>query len=450
MRIQLLCDHKWRDLPNLTAIKLKLEQLGHAVLVSTTKDAVPLANLFRPDCVVFNHLFGETYRKLSRALNEAGVAVVLLPTEGAMRPEYESIAAGEFADFSACDLFLPWSERAARLLRERWTLPEDAAPVTGCTRFDFYSPVFASTITSRDDFCRQYGLDQTRPIVTWATQYGYAHLVESAAAREKLRREAADVGLNECNARIGLDFDDLPRIHAQGREEAARAFFSAAKALPKLQFVLRPHPIEDRNFYRVKMRDLNLDNVVFCPSDYIWNVLNASDVHLHRQCTTAVEAWMWDKPSIEMGMDDFPQRRWSDHEAGSDTIRDTESLIQTIQSYLDGRKVDDKVKCYRREYISANYGPMDGQRCAAAAQSISAFLERRGRRRRYRDSMGEVAVAPRDALTAGLRYLLAKKPNESLIRVSQPSTGPEDKLITREDVARYGKLVAPAVVRAAQ
>jgi hypothetical protein len=443
MRIQLLCDHKWRDLPNLTAIKLELERLGHRVLVSTTKDAVPLMQWFRPDCVVFNHLFGQHYRQLSHALRDAGVAVVMLPTEGAMRPEYVDIAAGEFADFSACELFLPWSQNAAQMLRDRWQLDAARSPVIGCTRLDFYCPQFASAITRRDDFCRQYGLDPARPIVTWATQYGYAHLVDAPESRIKLAREAADVGLNVCNERIGLDFDDIPRLHAAGRDAAAQAFFAAAKALPRAQFVLRPHPVEDRNYYRARMRELRLDNVVFCPSDYIWNVLNASDVHLHRQCTTAIEAWMWGKPTIELGMDSDPHWQWADREHGSDMVRDTDALVAAIESYLSGRKVDDAVARYRRAYIKTWFGPADGTRCAAAAEAISAFLAQRGTKRSYLGSLGAVRARPRETVTAGLRYLLAKKPNERLIGRTPPSSGPEDKLITRRDVANYERLVAP-------
>lgn len=441
MRIQLLCDHKWRDLPNLTAIKLELERFGHRVLISTTKDAVPLMQWFRPDCVVFNHLFGETYRKLSQALREAGIAVVMLPTEGAMRPEYVSIAAGEFADFSACELFLPWSETAARQLRERWQLSASAAPAIGCTRFDFYCPQFASAITSRDAFCRQYGLDPRRPIVTWATQYGYAHLVNATAAREKLVREALDVGLITCNKRIGVNFAEIARMHAEGREAAAGAVFAAARALPQVQFVVRPHPVEDRDYYRGKMRELNLDNVAFAPSDYIWNVLNASDVHLHRQCTTAVEAWMWDKPTIELGMDAFPQWQWPDREAGSDMVQDERELVRTIAGYFEGRRVEEPVRRYRRDYIHTWFGLADGERCATAARTISAFLAARGPRRRYVTSLGAVRARPREAVTAALRYALTKKPNERLIGPTLPSAGPEDKLITRQDVARYARLL---------
>jgi hypothetical protein len=445
MRIQLLCDHKWRDLPNLTVIKLLLERAGHRVLMSTTKDAEPLMQSFRPDCVVFNHLFGGTYRDLSRNLRDAGVAVVMLPTEGAMRPEFTTIAAGEFADFSACDLFLNWSAPAADLLRERWDADEDMAPIVGCTRFDFYHPDFKRAITPREEFCRRYGLDPDRRIVTWATQYGYAHIVDLPDKHAQFVRDAADIGLTECCTRIGLDVADVPRLHAEGREATSAAFFKLAQRMPDVQFIIRPHPVEDRNYYRRKMQDHGLNNVGFCPSDYIWNILNVSDVHLHRQCTTAVEAWMWNKPTVEMAMDDVPQWRWDDREAGSDIVADADALVDVVASHLGGRAVEADRLAYRRRYLEKWFGPFDGKRCMTAASRIDSFLAQRGRRRRYFSPLKNVRATPRTAAAALARYALSRTPNERLLGPSQVFGGPEDKLITRRDVASYTSLVTPAL-----
>jgi surface carbohydrate biosynthesis protein len=445
MRIHLLCDHKWRDLPNLTVIKLQLEALGHRVLLSTTKDAVPMTQAFRPDCVVFNHLFGRVYAELSANLRNAGIAVVMLPTEGAMRPELVNLAAGEFADFGACELFMNWSEPAAQLLRRRWSVDEEAAPVIGCTRFDFYHPPFKAAITPREIFCRQHGLDASRPIVTWATQYGFAHLCEPSRAREKFLFESKDVGVKECLARIGLDLAEVPRLHAEARDATSEAFFTLASAMPSIQFVIRPHPVENRDYYRRKMRDLGVENIRFCPSDYIWNVLNASDLHLHRQCTTAVEAWHWGKPTIEMGMDFVPQWSWADREVGSDFVTNTDELITTVQSYLDGREVERERRQYRADYIRSWFGPSDGRRCATAAGTLHTFLERRGRRRSYFSSLGKVRASPRLAAGAVARYALGRRPNEPFFRSAPVSQGPEDKLITKRDIDAYSRLVAGSI-----
>ena len=37
-KLLLLCDHKWRDLPNLVVLKYYLNLLGHHVIICSTKD----------------------------------------------------------------------------------------------------------------------------------------------------------------------------------------------------------------------------------------------------------------------------------------------------------------------------------------------------------------------------------------------------------------------------
>src|SRR5262249_19784061 len=144
------------------------------VLLSTTKDAAAMIQVFRPHCVVLNNLFATRNQRLAVALMQSGVGVVILPTEGAARPELRPLIAGEFADFSGMDLHLAWSEASAEDLRRRWNRDAQAVPVIGCTRFDFYTSRFRSAITPRDEFCRQHDLDPDRPIVTWATVYNHA------------------------------------------------------------------------------------------------------------------------------------------------------------------------------------------------------------------------------------------------------------------------------------
>jgi surface carbohydrate biosynthesis protein len=169
MRIHLLCDHKWRDLPNLSAIKVALEALGHRVLLSATRDAVAMIKAFGPDCVVLNHLYSPANQELAAALRAAGVTVVVIPTEGGSRREMEAIDNGEFADDWSMDLFLAWSEHAARGVRNHWGLDDKVVRAIGGTRFDFYSPRFRAAITPRDVFCQRNGLDPARPVITWAT-----------------------------------------------------------------------------------------------------------------------------------------------------------------------------------------------------------------------------------------------------------------------------------------
>jgi surface carbohydrate biosynthesis protein len=444
MRIHLLCDQKWRDLPNLTAVKIALERCGHRVLLSTTKDAAAMIQVFRPHCVVLNNLFATRNQRLAVALMQSGVGVVILPTEGAARPELRPLIAGEFADFSGMDLHLAWSEASAEDLRRRWNRDAQAVPVIGCTRFDFYTSRFRSAITPRDEFCRQHDLDPDRPIVTWATVYNHAEEGNTPEVLARYMAEIEDNGLAACYRRLGLVPQRIPSMQAVERREATAAFMQLAAAMPQVQFVVRPHPAERRAFYLEYFSGRNAGNMRFCPQDYIWNVLNASDVHLHRQCTTAIEAWMWRKPTIEMAFATTPELAWPDREAGSDVASTTDELISHVERYLKGDRVDQERHKYRAAYVHSWFGPADGNRCDAAAKAIDAFLA--ARRVKVSLSLGREGVPARQSVTAMVRYAVGMRPTDSL----RPGGARgkvrdvQDKQITRDDVRDYSRLIAPA------
>lgn len=447
MRIQLLCDQKWRDLPNLTVLKLQLERLGHRVIVSSTKDAFAMIKVFRPDCVVLNHLFASSNVNLAKALQDSAVAVIVLPTEGAVRPELISLGEGEFSDYRVFDRHLAWSEPAAEGIRKRWNLDETTVPVIGFTRLDFYTPGFSAAITPREEFCKRHQFDPRRPIVTWATAYNFADLSSEPQRLTQFMREADDSGVAPCYRRIGVSPELLMQIHSQERDDATSAFMSLVAARPDVQFVLRPHPAESRSFYEGMIANANLRNIAFCPQDYIWNILNASDLHLHRHCTTAVEAWMWDKPTIEMALTPTSPFVWPDREFGSESATDAPQLRTLVDRYLSGEKVDEQRRRYRREYIHKWFGPADGRRCAAAAESIDNLLAMRGRRRSYWQPFGALPASPRQTAAAAARYLLGKRPNEPLFKsVEVAKIDPYDKYIRLTDVRNYKPLVASAAV----
>ena len=445
MRIQLLCDQKWRDLPNVTAIKVALEAQGHRVLVSTIKDFVSILSVFRPDCVVFNHVLSTFGQNIARSLRASQVAVAVLPTEGAMRPERLTIAEGEFVEDWPVDLYLAWSEPAAAAVRKRWNLDQSVVPAIGCTRLDFYAPRFRCAITPREEFLGQHDLDPARKVVTWASAYGFAEVENDLHEHAKFLRETREKGISECYRRAGIDPAEIPRMQAQGRQACAKAFVELAAARPDVQFILHPHPNENRQFYLSFIAMRNLKNIRFCPQDYIWNMLNISDIHLHRHCTTAIEAWMWDKPTVEMAMDPMRKLEWTEREAASDVARNVEELIAIVDRYLEGGNVTELMRAYRREYIHKWFGPADGERCRSAAQAIDALLQRLGRRRTALTPLNGISVAPRQVAASILRYGLAMKPNQPLRwPKSAGAIDPRDKQITRKDVRAYSRLIAPA------
>ena len=444
MIIQLLCDHKWRDLPNLVVLKIRLNSLGHKVYISSTKDSEAMISIFKPDCVVINNLFSRRNRRLAQLLKKLNVIIILLPTEGAVRPEFKKIMDGDFANYDLIDLILPWSEISAKGIRKRWRFSKERVKVAGYNRLDFYNKKMINIVEKKDIFCSRHDLNPNKPIVTWATQYGYAFLIHKEKYSqhfEQWLRESKETGQSSCWKEIGINPKDIPKIHAKGRENAGKAFFKLTKIFPNVQFLIKPHPSEDIDYYKNLIIENSSKNVILLQKEYIWDVLNATDIELHRHCTTAIESWVWNKPTIEMAMDSHPKLIWKDRERGSDVVKTDKELIKIISKYIKNSEVSNNIKSFRKNYIKKWFGDADGNRINYTADIINDFLLVRPSKKKLYD-FHILGVSSLNLLKSRIRYFLNIKPNEKILKFFKPKTNDNiahDKLITRSDVINYEK-----------
>ena len=114
MRIVLACDQKWRDLPALVVVRQHLRKLGHQVVIVSTKSMESLLPVVQPDCVVLNNFWDQRYHKLAKQLRECGIAVVVLPTEGATPTDiWGPMIFGEYSDYSLIDYQMCWNRPSA-------------------------------------------------------------------------------------------------------------------------------------------------------------------------------------------------------------------------------------------------------------------------------------------------------------------------------------------------
>jgi surface carbohydrate biosynthesis protein len=454
MRIHLMCDHKWRDLPPLAAIKLHLEGMGHRVTLSSVRDTMALLPVIQPDCVVFNHFWGSDYNIIGKRLKDAGISVVVLPTEGAGRPIFHEMDRGDSTDLSLVDRYYCWGEHTTAAMLAHGTISPDRVMTLGCARFDFYKEPLVGALPTRDEFAADYGLDPKRPIVTWATQFPHAHVVDEASRGwDQYQREIKDFGLVKCFESIGVDYMSLPRYHYELRNRSADIFFRFARENPSIQFLLKSHPNEPRAFYEDRMRQSGAQNVKFCRSEYIWDVLRASDVLIHRHCTTAVEAWMWNKPTIELAAIPDDIMAWPEREAGSVVAHDYEELSSLVHGFLAGGNIDDAMTAVRRDYIREWFGEQDGKRCLVVAQDIDRLLKSR-ERHRSRTSFSVAGVSLRATVSAVVRHGLSVPAGTSLKSAVRskllPSNGAVkppryEKNITRRDVEEYTARLRPFI-----
>jgi surface carbohydrate biosynthesis protein len=442
-RILLLADHKWRDLPGLAYLQLVLERgFRHDVRAVTFHAARAAALTFRPDLVLFNTLYNSANAAFARELRHCGAAVAVLPNEG--WAPYDGILdffAGRYADLSAASVHFVWSNRVADRIRELGTLPPQNVHVLGMPRFDFYRSPLTALYRDRAAFCAALRIPPTQPIVTVATNFPTAKFAQANTAF--LIDDWQRVGL----AQVTRYADPIgyARMEVHARQVLLAALTRLADALPHVSIVVKPHPAEDVEIYR-QFEAASGGRVTLVLNDYIWNLVNVSDVHLSRACTTGIEAWFLDKPTVETHLS--PEDGWffDDLAAGSDVATDTASLIAGVRRHLDGSQLTAAQLGARREYIARHFHRIDGERTIACATALDAAVAALPARPRYRYRVADA----KPVVGRFVKQLLRVPPDRGITQwrtwySKTDAIGQHDKTIRSTDVAEWRARLDPYV-----
>lgn len=382
-RVLLIADHKWRDLPGLAMVKVWLEdQFRITTTIVPFSGFEPAMVTRRPHLVVLNHMNGKRNQFIARTTKRMGSNVAVLPTEG--RPQNNDLmkyVTGEFADLSFVDLWLTWSETIREVLVEKALLPTHRIWVTGAPRFDFYASPLRSIFMPRDGFVRRYSLVPNRPIVCWATNFILARHVRTGTLNF-LVEDFKNLGIS----RLDVFKDPVPLANRdlEVRLRTLEVLRRLCSRFRKVNFVLKPHPHEEIGDYETfvsSCKNEGLDNICLVTEKYIWDVLNAADIHIHRLCTTGIEAWLMGIPSINFHMESYGA--WNlDVEgpakealAGDDLVTDENSLEERIEYYLKGGCVAPEKLAVQEGYITRWFYRVDGLSSFRCAERIAAHLE---------------------------------------------------------------------------
>lgn len=434
-RILIFVEFKLRDLPAAALIKFFLEsKYNYDVMLASPLSERLTVPSFRPHLVIYSHLRYPSSVARAKTLKKMGIAVAILPTEGVSVLESSQLVnAGKFTDLSAVDIHFVWNAIVAETMEIHRTLSPDRIAVTGNPRFDFYFPPFNRPHLSKALFCRKYGLGPDRPIVTWATNFGWARLAGNSQMMED-----AEVRYKEEGVAHLFPWSDIP-AHVKREEECRRiqaeGFVRLAQSLPGVNFVIKPHPVEHTQWY-FDLRDrAGLKNVAVVSKEYIWDVLNSTDVHLHRcSCTTSHEAWLMRKPTIALLL--YPNEWFFSQELaeGGDVARSVDELKSMVSRYLQGGTVSSEHAMIRERLIEKWYSQVNGGSAERHADVIHAFLEKARIDPKVRLSVEFF----REVARARLRRLLGLEYHHSLRAwFSGHNHDSREKFITMQDVEEW-------------
>lgn len=365
-------DHKWRDLLSSVYIKLLLEQKGHKVSIARNGFERFILPAVQPDAVIFNHVYEDKRVNLIKRFKADGLQVIVLPTENIpVMENVKQLFAGQMSDLSIVDLYFVWNDEVGDIMRESKALDESLIKVIGVPRYDIYKKPLSSLAMNRTEFLAKYNLNTSYPVITMTTNFTLAGF--AAKNVDFFNKDIKGLKSDQIGYDHSLALRDL-----KSREIFHDAFYKLVNDYPEMNFIIKPHPSEDHTPYYDIIEKLNKGNaqgrVAVVLTEYIWDVLNATDILLERSCLTGMEAWFSGKPTIELHLNPDEWYHSEMMAQGSDEVNDYAELRQKIDHYLSGGKIDADKLSHREAIIKRWCMGLDGNASLRVVDELDNFL----------------------------------------------------------------------------
>ncbi len=228
-----------------------------------------------------------------RQLRDRGVVLVHLDEEGLVEDGSDPAVWGEGLARrldSSClqpgDRICAWGDWQRDFYRSGAPAMADDIVATGHPRFDLCKPGHRQLVEEEvQDLKRRYGR-----FVLVNTSFGFGN---------------SSFGVDEAfSARVGYSAEPTVRDHyfrgwlheTHLLSHFVGLLYRLSLELPEENFVIRPHPVEDRRTYDVVFRDSA--NVTVVREGNVTPWLLACDVMLHERCTTGIEAALAGAPIV--------------------------------------------------------------------------------------------------------------------------------------------------------
>jgi surface carbohydrate biosynthesis protein len=266
--------------------------------------------------------------RYSQRLHRLGVLVGVLPNEG-IAYDYEDLKclSGEFHGEAHIDHFFSWNQLQKQALTECGFGGNTKIHVIGVPRFDFYFEPWSKTIQEE----RSYRISgDGRPLVLMCTNFVYAKFQNTPADAEKFFSKW------RCMEKY-QNPTEFVGIHVRARDrfiEHVHALLDGGRHC----LILRPHPLEDPQFYRQWWADLPEDkrsSVIIDRTSNIKNLILDCDVEVAcENCTTTLESWIAGKPTVDLAFERNPSLFDQDLAKLNRICDDPQKIVETVEAAL--------------------------------------------------------------------------------------------------------------------
>jgi surface carbohydrate biosynthesis protein len=284
MRIGIIVDNPRRDLTGCTVLAAEIAKNGHEAFLIPMYSQNYEVPLLKLDALIVNYLRTTNY-ELLRYFKKIGIAIFVLDTEAGLLSEEGPRSAKGWATFVAenklgdvVDGYLFWGKALYEGFLVFSGIPHDKLCLSGTPRYDLSNEKLRNLVKKPSD---RYILFNTN-FAGVNPKFG-----KSSAYEIKM---AAGAGVKE----------DLGQKIIADQKLIMDQFIPMALQIAKnnsdIKFILRPHPFEDELPY-IKAFE-KIDNLKVDGKGEIFEVLQGADLIIHVNCTTALDGYFFDVPSI--------------------------------------------------------------------------------------------------------------------------------------------------------
>lgn len=234
--------------------------------------------------------------KMFRIMRALGHAIAALDEEGLVYHSADEYYARRVSDATLEQIttLFAWGDESADLLRSHRGFPGTTLCVTGNPRIDLLRPELRPYFGAEVERIRE----RLGPFILLNTNFSK---VNAYFPRMNLLVPPPSSG---ATPELGAAGIGLPRDFAEGLAAHKRALFdhfremipALHEAFPEHQIVVRPHPSENRDPWKLAAKDLERVHVIHEGNVIPW--LAASRALIHNGCTTGIEAFLLETPAL--------------------------------------------------------------------------------------------------------------------------------------------------------
>ncbi len=335
-----LRDFEWR-----LFVAWKLSQVGMESIIGS-KSAVRKIHSASRNCIFLGRLNSNTGRSKQdklylKEMVENNTALFFLHDEGGLycsRDYAESVARiypPEFYDLPVTKAIFFWGHKQKDIYQEKVS-SENRLYVTGFPRFDLYNKKYSAI----DDAEVASIKNQHGNFVLICGRFAAANGVidDPGALSERIFNIHIESGSHGHDKKLVLDtmFGSWSKVACEF-SYFIPGVAKLAMSFPDLKFVVRPHPAEKQSIYNEAFS--HFSNVTVSKSGDVRSFIRASDLVIHSECTTSIEAELCEKPNINFrpaaGMPEFMPYEVSGVNEVGVIVKDHNELIDGVRHFLE-------------------------------------------------------------------------------------------------------------------